>query len=140
MKNEPIAALMTQNVVTIEIREPLEKAQTLMQQHHIRHLPVTKKGKLVGILSLTDLMRLSFSDNFGDMEAEADVAIFEMLGIRHVMKSKPETITPTHTVREVAEILAHREFHALPVVENEQVVGMVTTTDLIRYFLERMDL
>ncbi|MBK7937195.1 MAG: CBS domain-containing protein [Lewinellaceae bacterium] len=140
MKNETISALMSTNVVTVNVHDHIEKAQTLMQVHKIRHLPVLHKGKLVGMLSLTDLMRLSFSDNFGDMEAEADIAIFEMLGIRHVMKSKPETITPAHTIREVAEILAHREFHALPVVENEQVVGMVTTTDLIRYFLERMDL
>ncbi len=140
MKNEPISTLMSQHVVTVDIHEHIEKAQTLMQMHKIRHLPVLHKGKLVGILSLTDLMRLSFSDNFGDMESDADVAIFEMLGIRHVMKSKPETISPTHTVREVAEILSHREFHALPVVENDVVVGMVTTTDLIRYFLSKMDI
>ncbi len=139
MKNEPISVLMSKNVVAIEIHEHIEKAQTLMQVHKIRHLPVLRKGKLVGMLSLTDLMRLSFSDNFGDMESEADVAIFEMLGIRHVMKSNPETISPTQTIREVAEILAHREFHALPVVENGEVVGMVTTTDLIRYFLSHMD-
>jgi CBS domain-containing protein len=139
MKNEPVTALMTQNVVTIELHERLEKAQTLMQQHHIRHLPVLKKGKFVGILSLTDLMRLSFSDNFGESEAEADAAIFKMLGIRHVMKSNPETITTSHTVRDAAEILANREFHALPVMDGDTVVGMVTTTDLIRYFLEKMD-
>ena len=136
MKNEPISALMSTNVVTVDIRDHIEKAQNLMQIHKIRHLPVLNKGKLTGILSLTDLMRLSFSDNFGDMESEADVAIFKMLGIRHIMKSNPETITPAHTVKEVAEILSDREFHALPVVENEQVVGMVTTTDLIRYFLK----
>lgn len=139
MKNEPVTSLMTQNVVTIELREPLEKAQTLMQQHHIRHLPVVKKGKLVGMLSLTDLMRLSFSDNFGEMEADADVAIFRMLGIRHVMKANPETIASSQTIREAAKILAHREFHALPVMEGENVVGIITTTDLIRYFLEKME-
>lgn len=136
MINDPITAIMTADVVTIELREPLEKAQTLMQQHHIRHLPVVKMGKLVGILSLTDLMRLSFSDNFGETESEADLAVFRMLGIRHVMKAHPETITPAHTIRDAAEILANREFHALPVVDGDKVVGMVTTTDLIRYFLK----
>lgn len=139
MKNEPISVLMTKNVVTVDVREHIEKAQTLMQTHRIRHLPVLRKGKLIGILSLTDLMRLSFSDNFGEAESEADVAIFEMLGIRHIMKSDPETISPAQTIREVAEILAHREFHALPVVENGEVVGMVTTTDLIRYFLKHVE-
>ena len=139
MLNEPISTLMTRHVVTIEIRESLEKAQTLMQQNHIRHLPVVRKGHLIGMLSLTDLMRLSFSDNFGEIEADADVAIFKMLGIRHVMKSRPEAITPEHTVREAAEILSNREYHALPVVNDGIVVGIVTTTDLIRYFLKHAD-
>lgn len=136
MLNESIITVMTNDVVTIEIREPLEKAQTLMQQYHIRHLPVVKHDKLVGILSMTDLMRLSFSDNFGETESDADLAVFRMLGIRHVMKAHPETITPAHTIRDAAEILANREFHALPVVNGDTVVGMVTTTDLIRYFLK----
>lgn len=139
MKNESIATLMSKNVVTIEVHEPLDKAQTLMQQNKIRHLPVLRKGKLVGILSLTDLMRLSFSDNFGETEAEADAAVFKMLGIRHVMKMKPETISSGNTVRDAAAILSSREFHALPVMEGDAVVGIVTTTDLIRYFLEKME-
>ncbi len=139
MKNESITTLMTKNVVTIELKESLEKAQALMQHHHIRHLPVLKKGQLVGMLSMTDLMRLSFSDNFGELESDADVAIFKMLGIRHVMKQHPETITTGQSIREAAEILANREFHALPVLEADKVVGIVTTTDLIRYFLNQLD-
>ncbi len=139
MKNESITTLMTKNVVTIELKESLEKAQALMQHHHIRHLPVLKKGQLVGMLSMTDLMRLSFSDNFGELESDADVAIFKMLGIRHVMKQHPETITTGQSIREAAEILANREFHALPVLEAGNVVGIVTTTDLIRYFLNQLD-
>ncbi|HNM25533.1 MAG TPA: CBS domain-containing protein [Saprospiraceae bacterium] len=139
MKNESITTLMTKNVVTIELKESLEKAQALMQHHHIRHLPVVKKGQLVGMLSMTDLMRLSFSDNFGELESDADVAIFKMLGIRHVMKQHPESITTGQSIREAAEILANREFHALPVVEEDKVVGIITTTDLIRYFLNQME-
>ncbi len=135
MYNESITNLMSRQVITIETNDSLRKAQDLMQQHSIRHLPVLKQGKLVGILSLTDLMRLSFADNFGEIEDQADLAIFQMLGTRHVMKSNPETISVDKTIRDAAEILSNREFHALPVVEGDQVVGMVTTTDLIRYFL-----
>lgn len=139
MKNESITSLMSKNVVTIEEHESLEKAQLLMTHHHIRHLPVLKKGNLTGMLSMTDLQRLSFSDNFGEIESDADVAIFKMLGIRHVMKARPETIAASQSIREAAEILANREFHALPVIEGEHVVGIVTTTDLIRYFLNQME-
>lgn len=138
MKNDPISSIMSRNVVTIELRDTLENAERLMRTNRIRHLPVVHKGKLVGIISLTDLMRLSFSDNFGEVESNVDVAIFEMLRIEHVMMSKPVTISPAQTARDAAEILAQREFHALPVVEGPRVVGIVTTTDLIRYFLSIM--
>ena len=132
----PVQDAMTAPAVTVSAETSALAALSLMTKRRIRHLPVLKHDKLVGILSLTDLMRLSFSDNFGETESDADLAVFRMLGIRHVMKTNPETISPAQTVREAAEILASREFHALPVVEGDTVVGMVTTTDLIRYFLK----
>ncbi|GAB4497052.1 MAG: hypothetical protein OHK0019_29940 [Saprospiraceae bacterium] len=55
-----------------------------------------------------------------------------------MMKANPETIAASQTIREAAEILVHRELYALPVTESDNVVGIVTTTDLIRYFLEKM--
>lgn len=139
MRNEPISNIMTKHVVTISVRDSLDQAEKLMRQNKIRHLPVVHKGKMVGILSLTDLMRLSFSDNFGENESDVDLAVYRMLRIEHVMMAKPISIRPENTIRDAAEILAHKEFHALPVVENESVVGIVTTTDLIRYFLQKMD-
>jgi CBS domain-containing membrane protein len=139
MYNTAISNLMTTEVYTVDIHDPISKAQYLMHRYKIRHLPVLKKEKLVGILSQTDLQRLAFADDFGEMEDQADVAIFRMLGIRHVMKATPETISVYQTIREAAEILSNREFHALPVVEGDRVVGMVTTTDLIRFFIREME-
>ena len=51
------------------------------------------------------------------------------------MAKTPEVISSEATVKEVAEILSKREFHALPVVDNGDLVGIVTTTDLIKYLL-----
>ena len=46
-------------------------------------------------------------------------------------------VSPDTTIKEVAEILSQREFHALPVVLDELLVGMVTTTDLIKYLIDQ---
>jgi CBS domain-containing protein len=51
------------------------------------------------------------------------------------MVRTPETISPKNTVREVTTLLTRRKFHALPVVDEEEIVGMVTTTDLLKYYL-----
>jgi CBS domain-containing protein len=53
------------------------------------------------------------------------------------MVSKPVAVQHDATIREVAEILSTKEFHALPVVDGSKLVGIVTTTDLIKYLLEQ---
>lgn len=138
MKDTPVSAIMTHPVVTINVHSTLDEAEKLMRRQKIRHLPVVKSQRLVGIISLTDLQRLSFADNFGDEEIDADVAVYNMFRVRHVMVAHPTTIHIKQTIYDAAKILAEHEFHALPVVDGESVVGIVTTTDLIRYFLEKM--
>ncbi|MEQ8714130.1 MAG: CBS domain-containing protein [Cyclobacteriaceae bacterium] len=139
MKNidQPIATVMTKNVITIELTEHnLESAERLFRKHKIKHLPIVDKGNLVGLLSLTDLQRLSFVNNFGDDELDVDTAIYDMLSLEQVMVGKPVMVSSQQSIREVAEILSKETFHALPVTENGQLVGIVTTTDLIKLLLE----
>lgn len=131
----PISHIMTKSVVTIDVKAPLHKAEAIFRKKKIRHLPVVAGERLVGIVSLTDLQRLSFSNSYGDLEEEADSAIFNLLRLEQVMVTHPVSIQVDQSIREAAEILASREFHALPVVEGEKLVGIVTTTDLIRYML-----
>lgn len=61
--------------------------------------------------------------------------VYDMFTVPQVMAKTPEVISSEATVKEVAEILSKREFHALPVVDNGDLVGIVTTTDLIKYLL-----
>ncbi|MEZ4983417.1 MAG: CBS domain-containing protein [Saprospiraceae bacterium] len=139
MKNIPVTEVMTKNLVTISHKSSLDDAERLMRKNHIRHLPVVKSGKLVGIISLTDILRLSFGDTYTEDEEVVDVAVYNMLTLESVMVNRPVTLTTTQTLYEAAEILAEKEFHALPVVEGEKVVGIVTTTDLIRFFVKHFN-
>ena len=134
-KREPISKIMTKDVITLNLAHSLEDAKRLFEEKKIRHAPVVKGEKVIGILSLTDLLRISFVDSY-DGEDSVDTAIFGILNIEQVMISNPVTVAPDTTIKEVAEILYERDFHALPVVEDGNLKGIVTTTDLIHYLLD----
>ena len=136
-KREPVSHIMTTEVYKVNKSDSLVKVRNMLDKKHIRHLPVVSGKALVGMISLTDIMRLSFGSTFGEEQEEADHAIFDMLTIDQIMKHNPKTVKPDQLIREVAEILSKEEFHALPVVENETLVGIVTTTDVIKYLLEQ---
>lgn len=132
---------MTQQPLTIDVKQELSDVMEIVRKHHFRHIPVVHKGDLVGIISKTDLDRLSFSDFLPDQE-DADDAIVEMLSVSQVMTHKPRVVTATETIFNVAKILSKEEFHALPVVDDldkKKLVGIVTTTDVIRYMLEKFE-
>ena len=138
-KNEPVSHIMTKNVHTAELKGKLLDVYELVRKHHIRHVPILHGKQLVGIISKTDLNRLTFSGMFVG-EEDADEAVFDMLSISQVMSHKPRVVKSTDTIRKVAEILSKEEFHALPVVDakdESKLVGIVTTTDVIQYLLEQ---
>ncbi len=134
-KHKPVADIMTTDVYTVNVnKDTLFDVKDLMLGKGLRHVPVVHGKKLAGIISKTDIDRLIFSRMF-DEEEDADEAVLEMLKIEQVMTHKPKVVQADTTVREVAEILAKEEFHALPVVDGDKLVGIVTTTDVIKYML-----
>jgi CBS domain-containing protein len=135
-RRESISHIMTKNVATVQVSDDLHDVIDLVKRNHIRHIPVLEGHDVVGIISSTDINRLTFSSLFENQEG-ADEAILEMLNISQVMTQKPRTVDAALSIRDVAEILASEEYHALPVVENSQLVGIVTTTDVIKYMLEQ---
>ena len=136
-RREPVSNIMTTDVVTISVTSSLDEVEREMRSHGIRHMPVVSGEKLVGILSLTDLLRISFVDYYDEGESAVDTAVYNMLSISQVMVSNPTTVNKNATIREVAQLLSQREYHALPVIDGDKLVGIVTTTDLIKYLLDQ---
>ena len=127
---------MTKEVFTVQEIQPLTEVVEMFRKHKIRHLPVLSGKKITGILSRTDINRLTFGALFENQEG-ADEAVLEILSVPQVMSSKPRVVGTDDTIKSVAEIFAAEEFHALPVVENDELVGIVTTTDVIRHMLSQ---
>ncbi len=131
----PISTIMTKNIISVDIKDGLDKAEHLFKKHNIRHMPVTSKKKIVGMLSMNDLLRLSFADGAFVEEGNVRSEIYEMFSINQLMVRTPETISSANTVRDATDLLVKRKYHSLPVVDDGEVVGMVTTTDLLKYYL-----
>ncbi|WP_299222085.1 CBS domain-containing protein [uncultured Aquimarina sp.] len=136
-KRTPVSRIMTSDVITLNSTNGLETAEMLFKEHKIRHIPVVKGDSIIGMLSYTDLLRISFADAINDNDGDVDTVVYEMFTIEQVMAKNLVSVSSSTTIKEVAEILAKREFHALPVIDNGKLAGIVTTTDLINYLLEQ---
>ena len=134
----PVSTIMSTDIIALNRDDDLETAEMLFKRHKIRHIPVVKEEVVIGMLSYTDLLRISFADAVYETETEVDTLVYNMFTIDQVMAKNIVTVKSTATIKEVAKILATQEFHALPVVDKGILVGIVTTTDLINYLLKQL--
>ena len=137
---EPVSKIMTKKLITLTLNDDLYTAEKLFRENHIRHIPIVKDEHIIGMLGCSDLERISFLDSYDSNETKIDNAIYKMLSINQLMVKKPTKIDSSISIKSVVEILAKNEHHALPVVENEILVGIVTTTDILNYLLEQYEL
>ena len=135
----PVSSIMTQKVVTLNVNDDLTQAEILFKKHKIRHIPVVSNQTVVGMLSYTDLLRISFVDAVDDDAEMVDVTVYNLFTVEQVMAKKLITVSPESSIKETAQILATNEFHALPVCEGHLLVGIVTTTDLIQFLVDQFN-
>ena len=135
-KRESVQHIMSAELVTLNLNDGLGKAEKLFKEHHVRHLPVVSADKIVGILSMTDLARISFVDSYDPNDFTVDTSVYSLFTLEQIMVRNPKCIPDTATIKEVAEIFLKSDFHALPVVDADKtLLGIVTTTDLIKYLV-----
>lgn len=137
-KHEPISKIMSTNLVTVHHGDPISKVRQLASEHGVHHIPVVSGDQLVGIISWSDILRVSFGDTFQTDQRAVDATLDHTFTIEQVMQKNPTSLQETATVRDAAEILARGEFHAVPVVNGGKLVGIVSSTDLIKYLLDQI--
>ncbi|MGC1204766.1 MAG: CBS domain-containing protein [Flavobacteriaceae bacterium] len=132
----PVSDIMTKNIIGLTRSDDLQHAEMLFKRHKIKHIPVVSGETVIGMLSYSDLLKISYADISED-EHNVDAVVYNMFTIEQVMVKDVVTITSETTIKEAAKILEEREFHALPVVDDGTLVGIVTTTDLLNYFIKQ---
>jgi CBS domain-containing protein len=137
-RNEPVSKIMSTHLVTVHHGDPVSKVRQLIREHGVHHIPVVSGQKLVGIVSHADVLRVSFGDAFHTDERTVDATLDHTMKLEDLMQKDPVAVRENSPIREAAQILAQGSFHSLPVVtDGQKLVGMVTSTDLIRYLLDQ---
>ncbi|MCL4721264.1 MAG: CBS domain-containing protein [Gammaproteobacteria bacterium] len=131
MRDQPVSRIMTTPAIVIAPEAPLRDAADLMTDNGLHHLPVVREGRLVGILSATDLLRAGRGHEAPSPRTVSRVA--------DLMRSPAVTLEQDATLGRAARLLADGGYHALPVVDPAgSVLGIVTSTDLIIVLLRQL--
>jgi acetoin utilization protein AcuB len=122
---------MTRDVVTVGSEESAARAWGLCRERNIRHLPVVEGGRLVGIVSDRDLRDLSPPRDTADQENTLG-----WVQIRDMMSTGVVTAHPLDTIEHAAKMIYENRFNCLPVVADDEIVGIITSSDLVRTLVE----
>lgn len=134
-RREPVAHIMTKNVVSVNLTATLKDIKHLIEEKHIRHIPVLDGDAVVGIISKTDYLQLTLGTVYPNQEGASE-ALMEMFKLEDLMVKNPICVSPDTTIREVTEIFILNEFHALPVTEEGKLVGIVSVKDVLKFLDE----
>jgi len=135
MASRKVRDIMTADVVTLRSDDTLQLVKDIMTLGRIRHFPVVDGTKVVGVVSQRDLFLASLGSvlKYGEREERA---YLDTIAVREVMKGPAETISPDGSIGEAARLMLDKRIGCLPVVEGENLVGLVTETDLLRELAE----
>lgn len=132
MRNISIESVMTPDPVTVSPQSRVAEARRLLDSHVIHHLPVVEDGRLVGVVSSSDFLKLHLFDDA--------MSLFARATVDQIMETNVIVLDRRSTLRDAAEKLAMGQFHALPVVgRHRKLIGIVTSSDLIGELLNIME-
>lgn len=127
--------IMVKDVATLRLNDELSLADDIMELGRIRHLPVVEEGQLVGIISERDLFKASLASAMGYGE-KAKREFMKAVAVKEVMVDKVITISPEASVEEAGKVMLEKKIGCLPVVEEGNLIGLITETDVLRYYVE----
>jgi CBS domain-containing protein len=125
-----IREIMTTDVVSVQETDTLLDAAMIFARSTLRHLPVLRGKKVVGIITQRDLK--SYAPGLlSGVTSEQYHQVMETTSISRVMARDLHTVRPDQPVVDAVDLLYGHRIGCLPVVENEELAGIVTTTDML---------
>lgn len=121
---------MTPDPIVLAPEDTLRKARQLMEEHHLRRFPVLEDGKLVGIVTDRDVRSAGMSSAVVQERRYVEY-VLDRIQVGGIMTPHPITVNPETSLKEAAGIILEKKIGGLPVVDGDELVGMITETDLI---------
>lgn len=131
--NKPVADIMTRDLITIRPDTAIERIHDIFEKNAFHHIPVVDHGRLVGIVSKTDYLKIRhmLAVTWGGQTICQE--LYKGMSASDIMTADPLKIESSDTIGLAADIFRANALHALPVVDEDALVGIVTSHDLLAY-------
>ena len=132
-----VKEIMSKDLTVVSPTERLVHARRLMIESHVGRLPVVEDKKLVGMITSKDLMRafIDFRKNVPEKHQKSQIK--EVL-VEDIMSSNPHYVPKEMPISEVSNIMIETGYNGLPVVDEGEVIGIITQTDILR-LIEKLE-
>ena len=132
-KNERVDQILTREIVTVHVGQKVSDVRKIFAKEGFHHVPIVSGKKLIGIVSASDILGISV-EGVGSDDRSMDAYIDHQFSIEGLMKTDLKTLSEKSTIADAADVLSDGNLHAVPVVDKDEgLVGLITTTDLIRF-------
>lgn len=134
-----VEQIMTKEVISILETAAFSEIKNIFANHHFHHIPVLGIDKqLKGIISKEDLTRANSILSLSTGDKHLDTPELDQLCAKDIMSTYPVFLTPDDQIDLAADVFLSNKMHALPILEDGRLIGIVTTHDLLRYAFTEM--
>ena len=134
-----VERIMTKNVISVFETATFSEVKKIFDNHHFHHVPVLDfDNKLKGIISKEDLGRATYILSLNSTGATYTEKEFDYLSAHDMMSAYPVFLTPDDQIDLAADVFLSNKMHALPILDDGKLIGIVTTHDLLRYAFTEM--
>lgn len=128
----PVKSIMSTELITLSPQDKLSEVKEIFEKHNIHHIPIVRFKSIVGLVSKTDF--LFFIRGFQRSEEDQFVneARLRAYTVQDIMTTGLAKLAPTDRINVALDIFLTNRFHAIPIVENDELVGIITTFDIIK--------
>jgi CBS domain-containing protein len=133
--NAPVSQYMTKNLITVHPEDNVDAVHAAFEKHAIHHLPVVRDHHIEGIISKRDLALFTRWIPTSESEKLLEDTRMRNYKAKEIMTTRMAKVDPTDRMNVVLEVFKINRFHALPVVDGDRLVGIITTHDIITALL-----
>lgn len=134
-KNVIIKELMTRDVFTVDVEDTVRRADEIMREENVRHVPVIEQGKYVGMITDRSIMEYTLRQIYEFDNIDGEVGFNRIIDYRRIMDSSRPMLYPEDSLQKALKLMTKHKLDCLPVVDwDKNLVGVISSVDIMLYF------
>lgn len=131
----PVSTIMSRDLITVAPGDAMIKVKEIFEKNKIHHIPVVRFTQLVGIISKTDFAHF-LRGAYHPYDKVVEESMLQRIKVEEIMTTGIASVESTDRINVALQVFSENLFHAIPVVDDGKLVGIVSTLDIINKLLE----